>query len=128
MPAPSTATLSGPGVVDVDNGNLTLTGLNSYTAGTTVQSGSLTVASPASLPGYGVSGAVSVAGGATLTVQAGGDGQWDAPSLGALLATTAFAAGSTLGIEVDGTDTFAYGGDLAARRPRRTSANSAPAR
>ena len=105
--------LSGPGVVEVDNGNLTLTGQNSYTLGTTVNSGSLTLGGPGSLPGYGDSGSVAVAAGATLTALAGGEGEWDQPSLAALLATTAFASGSTLGIEVDGTNSFDFGGDPA---------------
>ena len=119
--------LGGPGLVEVDDGSLALTGANSYTAGTSVNGGSLTVAGPGSLPGYAVSGSVTVAAGTTLTAQAG-SGQWDAPSLQALLATTAFASGSTLGLEVNGTSTFTYEGDLAGGRRRRTSPSSAAAR
>ena len=115
-------TLSGPGVVRVDTGSLTLTGANSYTGGTLVDSGALTVGGPASLPGYGVSGSVSVVAGATLTVEAGGNGEWDASSLEALLATTAFASDSTLGIEVDSTNVFTYGSDLASAQAAKNLA------
>jgi autotransporter-associated beta strand protein len=72
----------------------------------------LLVTQPGSLPGYSASGDVVVDGGATLAVQAGGTGEWDAPSLMSLLLTNGFASGTSLAIDVVGTNSFTYGSDL----------------
>ncbi len=61
-----------------------LSGANTYSGGTTINAGTLLATQPGSLPGYSDSGQVSVGSGATLAVQAGGLGEWDAPVSGEL--------------------------------------------
>ena len=79
---------------------LTLSGSNTYTGGTTVSAGTLSVAAPMSLSSYGTSGKLSVAHGATLYVSGGGSGQWTAGNIGTLLANTGFSGG-TGNLEID---------------------------
>ena len=90
---------------------LTLSGANSYLGATTVSGGTLLATAPAALPDYTL---VSVAGGATLAVRAGGAGEWDSAEIDSLVtsASSGFSTGSKLGIEVLGTNNFDHGGDI----------------
>jgi autotransporter-associated beta strand protein len=101
-------------ITKIGTGTQVLSGANAYTGGTsvatTVSAGTLQVTQPASLPGYGTSGEVSVASGATLAVNsadAGGTTGWLGTNIDTLLGTTAFVAGSNLGIDTSNGD-FAY--------------------
>ena len=96
---------------------LDLTGTNTYSGGTSVNSGVLEAATTAALPKYNVAGDVSVAGGATLAVNVGGTGQWNSGAsndLGNLIAANSgnFSAGAMLGIDTSG-GSFTFPGALA---------------
>ncbi|MGA2254439.1 MAG: autotransporter-associated beta strand repeat-containing protein, partial [Thermoguttaceae bacterium] len=102
-------TLPGPisgsgGLEKLGTGTLTLSGANTYSGGTTVSSGILEAATPGSLPGYGTSGQLSVANGATVAVSAAG---WDSDDIDALLANPSFTSGN-LGIDVPQESSFSY--------------------
>ena len=75
-------------------GTLTLKGANTYAGGTTVLDGTLTAVNASALPNYDVSGKVVVYGGATLAVNAGGDGEWTAAQIGALCSNATFTGGA----------------------------------
>lgn len=92
----STNVISGAGnLTKAGPGSLTLSGANSYNGTTTVSAGTLAIANAGALPGYDTNGRFSVASGATLSVQPGVlDGE-----IVAMLATTNFVSGSTLGID-----------------------------
>ena len=62
---------AGGSIFKTGTGTLLLSGTNSFTGGTTVSAGTLQVAKVASLPG-----AITVADGATLAVNAGGVGEF----------------------------------------------------
>ena len=62
----------------------------------------LDVANPQSLPGWGISNAVEVTGGATLQVDVGDTGQWTSSDLATLLANVQFDAGSCLELDTTG--------------------------
>ena len=113
-------------LVKLGDNTLTLeppTGGNNYTGTTTIAAGTLDAATPAALPGYNVSGEVSVAAGATLAVRVGGNsasGDWNCPSantdqIATLLANAAFADGATLGIDTNDASAgpFTYAGAIA---------------
>ena len=91
------------------SGTLILTSTAStYTGGTTISNGTLEANVPAALPGYGTSGKLSVASGATVAVAVGGTGQWSATNINTLLGnTSAFASGSILGFDTTGGN-FSY--------------------
>ena len=76
-----------------------LTGTNVYTGGTTVGSGTLTVAATSATPGYATTGDVYVSNGATMAVYP--TGSWNAAAIGNLLAagSATFAAGANIGID-----------------------------
>jgi autotransporter-associated beta strand protein len=90
-----------------------LSGTNTYAGGTTVSGGTLRATQVASLPGYNTPGQVTVNSGGTLSVSAGGAGQWAAADVDTLLGSAAFAAGSALGLNVDGGNTFSYASNIA---------------
>jgi fibronectin-binding autotransporter adhesin len=95
----SSNSISGTGsLVKAGNGSLTLSGSNSYGGTTSVNVGTLSIASAAALPGYDTNGRFSVASGATLTVQSG---VLDS-EIASILATTNFVSGSILGIDTSG--------------------------
>ncbi|MGA2255334.1 MAG: autotransporter-associated beta strand repeat-containing protein [Thermoguttaceae bacterium] len=99
------------GLAVLGGNTLTVTGINSYTGGTTVVSGTLDAQSPAALPGYNSSGQVTVDGGATLAVMVGGTTDWNsAPgstNISALLGAVTFDTGSYLGFDTtDGNFTY----------------------
>ena len=102
------------GLFKVARNALTLTGTNTYTGGTMINGGVLSVASTAALPNSGTSGYVSVANNATLAIAAGGAGQWGATDLGNLMAANSgnFAGGSTLAIDTTG-GSLTYSGAIA---------------
>ena len=76
-------------------GTLTLTGTNSYTGGTTISAGVLSIATTAALPNWSTHGSYSVASGAILAV---GDGVADA-NVGSIVSANNFAVGDTLGFD-----------------------------
>ena len=98
------------------SGALTLSGINSYTGGTTVTGGMLEVTTTASLPGYDAGGKVFVASGATLAVNAGGTGEWNSTAtddIGVLLCHATFNSGSALGIDTtDAAGAVTYSGSI----------------
>ena len=85
------------------SGTQVLSGANTYTGPTTISGGVLTAANTAALPNFS-SGTVSVAGGALLTLPAGGSGQWQAANIVTLLTNSnvSFQSGGTLGIDTTG--------------------------
>ena len=105
-------TLTGKGFVKTGAGTLILSGINTYTGGTTVSGGTLLATQTAALPSYTGAGKVTVNSGSTLAVRAGGAGEWDSGQIGGLLGTTAFQSGSSLGIDVTGTNSFSYAGNI----------------
>ena len=101
------------------SGILFLQGTNSYTGGTTISGGVLSIASTTALPGWNLSGSYSVAPGAVLAVS---NGIADANVPG-IYGTTNFAAGAALGFDTTlGSRTYAgvladtSNGALGARR------------
>ena len=88
--------LSGTGGVNVSGaGTLTLSGSNTYTGMTAVNSGVLSISSTAALPGWDTAGRYSVSAGAGLAV---GNGVTD-DNVTTLLATGNFAAGASVGFD-----------------------------
>jgi fibronectin-binding autotransporter adhesin len=95
--------ISGNGVLDKTGpGVLSLTGSNTYVGGTTVSAGTLTASLPISLPGYGTSGSVTVAGGALLglKVAVGANAGWSSNQLDSIFTKTTFGD-KTAGIGID---------------------------
>ena len=92
-------TSSGGTLTKLGNGTLTLSAVNTYTGGTTVSAGTLAVTKSSSLPGYATSGKISVNGGATLAINAGGSGEWASTDIDALCANATFSTGSFLGMD-----------------------------
>ncbi len=74
-----------------------LAGVNSYSGGTIVASGTLEAALPAALPGY-LSNGVSVQNGATLAVALYA-GLWPQSQIDLLTETSDFSSGSSLGVD-----------------------------
>jgi len=91
-----------------DVGRLTLTGTNTYTGKTIIDSGELVAGNPTSLPGFYTSGRVTVKTGATLAVRVGASsGEWDASAIDTLRNNVAFDAGAFLGFDTTSGD-FSY--------------------
>lgn len=83
------------GLIVEGNGNLVLSGTNTYNGGTQVNGGKLTAASTAALPGWDSSGNISVASGATLGVTVSG---WSSADIDTLIGNVSWAdATSSLG-------------------------------
>ena len=107
------------GLVKLGSNTLTLipgTLGNNYSGTTIVSAGMLDVQSPASLPGYDVSGQVTVSAGATLAVMVGGTADWSpsggTDNIATLLCSASFASGASLGFDTsDGSLT--YSGSIA---------------
>ena len=99
----------------VGTGTLTLTGANTCSGGTVIDGGTLVARTPDMLPGYDVSGGVTVDSGSTLVLNVGGSEEWTASNLSALLDHATFHSGSILALDTSGGD-FEYddliGGDL----------------
>ena len=108
--------ISGPGsLTKVGTGELTLTGANSYTGGTTVNAGTLLAYCPCALPGYNAAGKVVVNDGGTLAVSAAAytppwvTAPWTTANIATLLANATFKPGSMFSID---TGCFEYGGNI----------------
>lgn len=84
-------------------GVLQLTGSNTYSGGTTVSGGILSVM-PDALPQYGVAGQVSVASNAAIAVRIGGAGEWDEAMVEDMITNANMAAGSLLGFDTTSGD------------------------
>ncbi len=83
-------------------GFLTLSGANAYSGNTMVSNGVLSVSKASSLPGYNLSGKVSVNSGAGLVVGVGGAGQWSTNEIDSLMANATFGADSSFGFDTTG--------------------------
>jgi len=77
------------------SGTLVLSGTNTYTGNTTVNAGTLSIATTGALPGFSTNGRYSVASGATLAV-ANAVAEVD---VNTMLGTTNFLAGSIIGFD-----------------------------
>lgn len=86
---------TGVGLTKTGPGTLTLGGANTYTGPTTVSNGVLTITITGALPGFDTSGRYSVASGATVSVT----NAITNANIAAMLATTNFTAGSSLGFD-----------------------------
>jgi autotransporter-associated beta strand protein len=107
--------ISGSGTVTKSNtGTVFLSGTNTYAGTTTVAtSGGILVANgTVSLSGYATPGKVIVLNGGTVAASAGGGGQWASADIDTLRTTTNFNAGSSLGINVDASNTFTYSSNI----------------
>ena len=110
----------GGGLVKQGTGSATLSGTNTYTGGTTVESGILAATKVAALPQdiYDTWTDVTVEGGGALAVNVGDTGEWDTDQLDDLLTSADFASDSTIAIDTTnasgGTFPHAYdiNGDL----------------
>ncbi|HAS84110.1 MAG TPA: hypothetical protein DCS43_15875, partial [Verrucomicrobia bacterium] len=125
--ANSSGTGSGAiGVKKLGANTLVLAGTNTYTGGTTVNAGTLQVASINALPGFNVASRVSVSSSATLAVQAGGVGEWSSGDIDSLLGATpaAFASGSTFGIVVSTNNSFSYANNIGATQEDKSFVKS----
>ena len=92
----NTGVIGGAGTTfTLTSGSATLSGSNSYTGGTAVNGGVLSITSTNSLPGWSVSGSYSVAGGAALAV---GNAVSDS-NVAAILAANNFAPHASLGFD-----------------------------
>ena len=101
------------GVTKIGNGTLTLSGANTYKGATTVSAGTLEATKTAVLPNY-TTQAISAASGAVLAVRAnttGASDGWTNDNIDSLLGAGSLStvAGSALGIDVVGSDTFTRG-------------------
>ncbi len=108
-------TISGTGTLGIAGGALgivALSGSNTYSGGTTVNSGVLVEANTAALPGYATSfsaSSVSVAAGATLAVQAGTlAGEFALSNVDNVRMTASFSAGANFGIQVVAPESNVY--------------------
>ena len=96
------------------NGNVILSGTNTYAGGTQVFGGTLVATTTAALPGYASAGTVSVAAGATLGVRVGGSGEWGQSDINALTNNANFVPGSLLGIDTtDAATAYTYSNNVA---------------
>ena len=92
----------GSSIVKTGAGTLVFTGTNSYTGGTNIQMGTLQAAMPVSLPGFGTANTI-IGSGATLAVNAGGVGQWQAADLDNLLNNARFYFDGSSNLAIDTT-------------------------
>jgi autotransporter-associated beta strand protein len=90
-----------------------LSGTNTYAGGTTINGGQLRATQVAALPGYNAAGQVIVNSGGTLSLAAGGAGEWSDVDVDTLRSNATFNAGSVLGLNVDTANTFAYASNIA---------------
>jgi len=95
------------GLVKNGNGLLKLSGTNTYTGVTTINSGTLQVPSPISLAGYSTAGKLSVASGATLHLNISTSNEWASADIDNLLSNngSGFSIGSKLGFDTSNGNT-----------------------
>ena len=84
------------GIGKAGTGTLFLTGVNTYSGGTTVLAGTLDVPKVAALPVTTTATAITLAAGTTLDLNVGGTGEFASADLAALLSNAVFNATSTL--------------------------------
>jgi len=90
-----------------------LSGANTYTGGTGVNAGILEATGTGSLPGYNVSGNITVASGGTMAVAVGGAGQFTSANIDTLRSNATFSAGSYLGIDTTSAPSgFSYASNI----------------
>jgi fibronectin-binding autotransporter adhesin len=97
-------TISGLGgsVVKRGTGTWVLSGSNTYTGGTTVNSGILLPTTTAALPGYAATNGVKIGAGATIAVPVGAAGDWTGSQIAGLVTHAAWAdKTSILGIDTN---------------------------
>ncbi len=89
------------GLVKNGNGLLKLSGTNTYTGTTTINSGTLQVTRPVSLAGFSTPGKLSVAPGATLHLNISTSNEWSNAELDNLLLNngSGFSIGASLGFD-----------------------------
>ncbi|MBM3860783.1 MAG: PEP-CTERM sorting domain-containing protein [Verrucomicrobia bacterium] len=83
---------------------MVLNGVNTYTGGTIVNEGVLTVFNTNALPNYNAPGQLTVASNAVIGVRVGGAGEWDAASVEDMLTNANMAAGAFLGFDTTSGD------------------------
>jgi autotransporter-associated beta strand protein len=88
------------GLTKIGNNTLTLSGVNTYTGTTKVNTGVLSIQATTALPGWDTDGGYSIASGSTLAV---GNGVSDA-NVASILATTNFVAGARIGFDTSAGD------------------------
>jgi autotransporter-associated beta strand protein len=101
----------------VGDGAMTLSGTNTYTGATNVNVGTLQATKAASLPGQTTLGKITVAGDATLAINAGGASEFTETDITNILTNAAFSSVASI-LAIDTTNasggTFAYTGDITA--------------
>ncbi|MEY3896287.1 MAG: hypothetical protein RLZZ214_1807, partial [Verrucomicrobiota bacterium] len=101
------------GLTKAGTGTLVLSGANTYGGTTTVAAGTLQATNTGALPDFSTPGRVVVAGGATLTVNAGITGAlFTSANLDSLRAAVTFGANSKLGIDTSSAS-FSYASTIA---------------
>ena len=99
-------------VTKLGAGVVVLAGANTYSGGTTVNAGALVANSTGALPGWNVGGTVIANNGGTVAASAGGAGQWVSADIDTLQTTVTWNGGSSLGINVDASNSFTYASNI----------------